>query len=519
MTRSIAEVYHQGTKYFEEEIGRHQQLDWSAQPVPFKEYQSEKRIDLTPYLPFSKSPFTGRPLEPPAEQEGPITLGEISRLLYFTNGVTGIVQFPAGQSLYLRAAPSAGGLYPTEIYVAVRDLPALPDGIYNFQVKDHSLVLVWEGNFWEDLSRHLFGQEAVSVSRLLFLFTGIYYRSAWRYRERAYRRILLDTGHVLGNLLCCAPLEGLEAHPIAGFYDDGLNRLLFLDEEQEGILAAVPMTRPGEASRRNPARPSPLIKEAAATDLLRQIHLASRIPKMESGELILPQIDYPENQCPQPSPTLLTRVPINWREEGEAAQEEEAKEEETMTGGDERGIARTILMRRSTRAFSAEPFLADELGALLAYAYAGLSDLPHSGLFDPTLLLTYVVVQRSVGIEPGVYYYAPGSHSLRPIRHGDFIPQTAHFCLGQELARDAAAVVIHTADLPRAIRLYGDRAYRYLHLDAGQIGERLNLAAIRLGLGASGIGGFYDDEVNALLGRPLEEIVVYVTTLGRRREP
>ena len=66
--------------------------------------------------------------------------------------------------------------------------------------------------------------------------------------------------------------------------------------------------------------------------------------------------------------------------------------------------------------------------------------------------------------------------------------------------------------------VYGDRAYRYLHLDAGQIGERINLAAIRLNLGVSGIGGFYDDEVNALLGLPLEQIIVYITTLGQAHD-
>jgi SagB-type dehydrogenase family enzyme len=76
-------------------------------------------------------------------------------------------------------------------------------------------------------------------------------------------------------------------------------------------------------------------------------------------------------------------------------------------------------------------------------------------------------------------------------------------------------VVIHTADLPRAVARYGDRAYRYLHLDAGHLGQRLNVAAIRLGLGVSGIGGFFDDQVNDMLGIPEREAVVYLTTLGR----
>jgi SagB-type dehydrogenase family enzyme len=87
--------------------------------------------------------------------------------------------------------------------------------------------------------------------------------------------------------------------------------------------------------------------------------------------------------------------------------------------------------------------------------------------------------------------------------------------LGQDLGRDAAAVVFHTADLKKAVAQCGDRAYRYLHMDAGHLGQRLNLAAIHLDLGVSGIGGFFDDQVNEVLGIPTDEAVLYITTLGR----
>jgi SagB-type dehydrogenase family enzyme len=90
-----------------------------------------------------------------------------------------------------------------------------------------------------------------------------------------------------------------------------------------------------------------------------------------------------------------------------------------------------------------------------------------------------------------------------------------YLCLGQELGRDAAVVLFHTADLEKAVSLYGDRAYRYLHLDAGHFGQRLNLAATLLGLGVSGIAGFFDNQVNELLGIPIQEAVIYISTLGQ----
>jgi SagB-type dehydrogenase family enzyme len=106
---------------------------------------------------------------------------------------------------------------------------------------------------------------------------------------------------------------------------------------------------------------------------------------------------------------------------------------------------------------------------------------------------------------------------LRQIRFKNFRRELHYLCLGQELGRDAAVVLFHTADLKNAVTKYGDRAYRYLHLDAGHLGQRLNLAAIQLGLGVSGIGGFFDNQVNEVLGIPPEEAVLYITTLGRDR--
>ena len=120
-------------------------------------------------------------------------------------------------------------------------------------------------------------------------------------------------------------------------------------------------------------------------------------------------------------------------------------------------------------------------------------------------------------MERGCYYYAPSSQELRQIRFKNFRRQLHFLCLGQDLGRDASAVIFHTADLKTAVAQYGDRVYRYLHMDAGHLGQRLNLGAVNLGLGVSGIGGFFDDKVNEVLGIPSDEAVLYITTLGRPR--
>jgi len=500
--KSIAAIYHQKTKYYEAEMAEQQRpLNWSTQPSPFKSYHTEKKIDMTPYLPLRTNPFTGEAIEPPSEETGyPFSLAALSRLLYFTNGVTGILQYPSGEALAMRAAPTAGGLYPAEIYIAVRDCSILEDGIYNFQADDHSLVPVWEGNFWPEFQKYCFEDESITKANLLLITTAVFQRSAWRYHERAYRRILLDTGHVLGNLIAYAPEEGFIPHPIGGFIDNALNHLLLLEASEEAMLSVVAL--PQTAADMRPSliglsrQDQNEDGEASQVDpLLLQLHRASSITQAEAtfaSEQVLPEPESLEKKNTLKEATPLAAAPIDWGE----------------------SIAQTILLRRSTRAYTGDAFSKEELAGLLDYAYPD-PPLSPSSLFSPSFLETYVIVQNVTDLEQGVYYYAPQSRELRLIYAGDFKNQTWHFSLGQDLSRDAAALIIHTAHLENAMALYGNRAYRYLHLDAGHIGERINLAAIRLKLGVSGIGGFYDDEVNALLGLPLEEVIVYITTLGQ----
>jgi len=510
--KPIAEIYHQETKYYEDEMGKHQkQVNWSAQPSPFKDYHTEKKIDLVPYLPLKNNPFTQDPIEPIHEEGGyPFGIGAISRLLYFTNGVTGVLQYPSGQTLSLRAAPTAGGLYPTEVYCATQGLSTLDDGIYNFQVKDHSLVPVWEGNFWPEFEKYGLDHPAIGESNLLLILTAVYERSAWRYHERAYRRILLDTGHILGNLFAYAQEEGFMPCPIGSFVDRALNRFLFLDDAVEGVLFMVALPRHAVENTFLSERstcPDPNFQVNAAAEeetsenpLLLNLHRSSSILPQEAVQDF---IDENLNETTEPliKPyDIKSEIPLDGK---------------AIDWG--RSIGATIVHRRSTRAFTGKTVAKAALASIMEYAYA-TSEHEAFPLVDSALLETYVIVQGVVGLEAGVYYFAPKENALHPIYAGDFKNQTWHFCLGQELARDAAFIVVHTAHLGKAIARYGNRAYRYIHLDAGYIGQRINLAAIHLGLGVSGIGGFYDDEVNALLGLSLDKIIVYVTTLGQPYE-
>lgn len=101
------------------------------------------------------------------------------------------------------------------------------------------------------------------------------------------------------------------------------------------------------------------------------------------------------------------------------------------------------------------------------------------------------------------------------LKEGDYRSKIAKACLGQELVGKANVAIIKTALFER-VKSYGDRGYRYVHLDAGRIGENIYLEAISMGLGVCGIGAFFDDQINEMLGIDgIKETVIYVTSVGR----
>jgi SagB-type dehydrogenase family enzyme len=501
-----AVVYHELTKYSEQELMQNPRpLDWSTKPAVYKDVVSERKVDLSPFLPFSRNPFTGAALAPTPSHEGDaVGLPQISRLLYFTYGITAVMKSPQ-ESHALRAAPSAGALYPAEIYVATRGIEGISDGVHDYQVRNHSLVTLWDGDFWSEFQRSSYGHEAIERSRLLVIFSAVFYRSSWRYEERAYRRILLDTGHALGNLECYAPHEHLLVYPVSGFCDAALNSVLFLDPQDEGVLMVCALARKedmkGVDVRRSSVYPSGIVATPLRTPregLLQRLHDASSIPGTEVfTEGKVPDDDALEAIHADKPVTQLAGMPF------------------------ELPVPETILVRRSTRAFSGDALTNQQLATILSYSYevavreGSARDAGMPRVFDPSLIETYVIVQAVEGLDAGVYYYAPRARELRCVRKGQFRDQSHHLCLGQELGLSAAAVVVHVSDLRRALDKYGERAYRYLHLDAGHLGQRMNLSSLALGAGASGIGGFFDDEVNALIGADRDRIIVYITCLGR----
>jgi SagB-type dehydrogenase family enzyme len=500
MKPSIAQHYHDRTKYDPDTIAQKgKELDWQSQPSPYKEYRVGTVYNLKDYLTPDRQPA----------QDGLLVRSwqRLSRFLLFSYGLTAKVPTWGGGYHYLRSSPSAGGLYPAEVYLVSGGTPILPAGLYNYQVRTHSLVGFWESaEVWTRLQGACFSHPLVGQTRLALVLTAVFYRSAWRYEDRAYRRILLDTGHLLGNLELAGTLTGLRPYLIGGFGDRPLHDLLFLPPEEESPLVVVPLL---EFQEEMP--PNPMAVLASPT--------TAAFPPLPDGQLLgfLHRCTAIETPLPiasssQPVHRDKYNLPFGSRIS--------TKTTPVFWGDNLAELESSLLKRRSTRQFSSEPLELAELKALLDFAYqprhyAEQGFDPAPDFFDLSLIETFVAVSAVEGLEDGCYYVAPHTQELRQVRFKNFRAELHFLCLGQELGRDAGAVVFHTADLGVAIQRYGDRAYRYLHLDAGHLGQRLNVAAIALGLGVSGIAGFFDQHVNEVLGIPDDEAVLYITTIGR----
>ena len=157
----------------------------------------------------------------------PVPLGCCSQLLWAAQGVTGI----GG----LRAAPSAGAIYPLRTYVIASNVEGLAQGLYHYEPDLHSLKLLSRGDKRRKLAAVCFGQECVEWSAMAVLLTADYRRIVREMGERGRFLAHVEAGHVGQNFLLQAVTLGLGAIGIARFEPDVLREMLQLPAIEEPL--------------------------------------------------------------------------------------------------------------------------------------------------------------------------------------------------------------------------------------------------------------------------------------------
>ncbi|MCF6290165.1 MAG: SagB/ThcOx family dehydrogenase [Desulfobacterales bacterium] len=163
-----------------------------------------------------------------------LSLAEVSQLLWAAQGIT----VDRGG----RTAPSAGALYPLELYVFAGNIEKLAAGIYHYRPKQHELVLAREGDLRGRLAGAALGQDAVRDGAIALVFTAVPQRTTRKYGRRGIRYIFIEAGHAAQNVCLQATALGLGAVIIGAYYDDRVSALLGLSEGEDPLYI-IPVGR------------------------------------------------------------------------------------------------------------------------------------------------------------------------------------------------------------------------------------------------------------------------------------
>ena len=410
-------------------------------PDPFRHYEGVPVLDL--------------PADPPVPGAfSPVADGAtfLSQLLYYSAAISASKVVPSTGFRYaLRVNPSSGNLHPTEFHFVTRGLKDWPDGLYHYRPSSHMAEQRAIGEF----------TIAGSDAPIVFILTSIAWREAWKYRDRAYRYCLLDIGHAWQALALAAEAVGCDTKAIVDFPDDEIAQGLHLNEDEWPMLLVEITGAPRKSDFHETVwyggRANLLSKETIPYPRIDAIHAATK-------RIV--------NAAVEPAPTGSGEIKL------------------PAPATSNRSFGEVARVRRSALDFvgGGRSISLPQLSALVTAATPLLS-----------FVQLYLYTHRVDGLEPGVYRFWPEHAELEKIRTGDQRVAAAGLSLGQDLAGNASVAFSMIGDLDRATRAYGDRGYRYVHFEAGAIGHRLYLAAEALGLGATGIGAFYDEEVHRYL--------------------
>ena len=155
----------------------------------------------------------------------PLTLAEISQLAWAAQGIT----TPRGY----RTAPSAGALYPLELYIVAANVNDLSAGIYKYLYRDHALVQTVDGDKRAELSHAALSQGSIARAPAVLLFCAVYSRITGKYGNRGIQYTFMEIGHAAQNLCLQAIALDLGTVVIGAFRDNEVKLIANLPADEE----------------------------------------------------------------------------------------------------------------------------------------------------------------------------------------------------------------------------------------------------------------------------------------------
>lgn len=161
-------------------------------------------------------------------KDNALNLNQVSQILWAAQGIT-------EERGYKRAAPSAGALYPVEIYLVVAKVETLDAGVYHYNPVNHSLDLILSGNYQVALAKACLGQMFIADAPISIVVTAQYERTTSKYGERGLRYVHIEVGHVGQNICLETVSLGLATVTIGAFWDEEVSKTLHLPERYKPL--------------------------------------------------------------------------------------------------------------------------------------------------------------------------------------------------------------------------------------------------------------------------------------------
>ncbi|MEW5909894.1 MAG: SagB family peptide dehydrogenase, partial [Thermodesulfobacteriota bacterium] len=390
-------------------------LDWANQPSPVKTYPHAEAVPLARNILFPEVSLWELGFGEEQTGHGKISPGNLSAILYLAYGVTASRKSPGGEFFY-RSAPSAGALYPAEIYSDLKEMEGIPSGVYHYDSLRHSLTSI-------RINAPQFEERMESV----LYISGIFIRSAWKYRNRAYRYILLDCGHLLENLLLAFDAFSIICTAGLAFNDRWIENRLELDETREGVLAFVRISKSENSAGRNPYR-----FEIPSSEFKKPIPLR-------------PEITYPmvlgiHRAGYDWSPDI--HPPVSMEETIGVSVSRWEKIRISDKTADPLSFSEAVRQRRSRRNFISRSLAHDRFLDLLEIVIRTWRRKNIDEKRWISSICTGFIVNSVEGVSPGFYLLDPVQNAFGPVFGGSDSKKIASICLDQEWLSNASIYIL-----------------------------------------------------------------------------
>jgi len=175
-------------------------------------------------------------------KDEPLTLEEVSQLLWAAQGITKTDMIDSQYLIHYRTTPSAGALYPLELYIVAGNVINLPEGIYKYKPVEHELIKIAEGDKRIQLSVAALNQACIRNCSAVIVFGAVYKRTTQKYLERGIRYVYMEAGHAAQNVYLQAASLNLGTVVVGGFDDDEVKKVVNMtDDENRPLLNEEPL--------------------------------------------------------------------------------------------------------------------------------------------------------------------------------------------------------------------------------------------------------------------------------------